>query len=237
MRTRAFTLVELVVVITIIAILASIIIFNIGDYRESAEATAVTAYANEVKSKLSQSLLAEWKMEKVDAKKIYDSGRHSITGTATNTLTEETNCKEGRKCVSSQNAQVKFNSNNIPAFKFNTVCFWVKAENDSFEILKNSNDFKIYSDGGIIKFDVYSNNTSFISVPFSGTSLKDKEWHFICGSIDDTKNFSGTFDGELVVTKDVNVKEFGRNPIKNMCLGCNNYKFFIDDLLLFQEPL
>lgn len=239
MKTKAFTLIELMTVVSVIVILAGIMVFGINDWKDSANIKGIVAHSNEVKNKLGSSLLSEWKMEGRDVTKIFDSGRFGITGTKASdgNISIETNCPEDSKCIRSNVAKIQFNKS-VPILKFKTICFWIKSDNDSAEILHNPNDFKVYSNNGVINFDVYSADSSFVSVPFTGTTIKDNKWHFICGSINDNKDFYGMFDDEIKVKKAVNVTDFGRKPLTTMCLGCStNSKFYIDDLSFYEEAI
>lgn len=122
MKTKAFTFIELLIVVSIIAILSSILVHGAKERRADAEFKKVLGYATEIKGRLGHSLIAEWKMDVVDNNKvIYDSGRLSITGTGSN-ITTETNCPEN-KCIQ-LNGEIEFN---FPKIKVKTICFWGKG--------------------------------------------------------------------------------------------------------------
>lgn len=122
MKTKAFTFIELLIVVSIIAILSSILVHGAKERRADAEFKKVLGYATEIKGRLGHSLIAEWKMDVVDNDKvIYDSGRLSITGTGSN-ITTETNCPEN-KCIRF-NGEIEFN---FPKIKARTICFWGKG--------------------------------------------------------------------------------------------------------------
>ena len=125
MKTKAFTFIELLIVVSIIAILSSILVHGAKERRADAEFKKVLGYATEIKGRLGHSLIAEWKMDVVDNNKvIYDSGRLSITGTGSN-ITTETNCPEN-KCIQ-LNGEIEFN---FPKIKARTICFWGKGSGE-----------------------------------------------------------------------------------------------------------
>ncbi len=125
MKTKAFTFIELLIVVSIIAILSSILVHGAKERRADAEFKKVLGYATEIKGRLGHSLIAEWKMDVVDNDKvIYDSGRLSITGTGSN-ITIETNCPEN-KCIRF-NDEIEFN---FPKIKARTICFWGKGSGE-----------------------------------------------------------------------------------------------------------
>jgi prepilin-type N-terminal cleavage/methylation domain-containing protein len=122
MKTKAFTFIELLIVVSIIAILSSILVHGAKERRADAEFKKVLGYATEIKGRLGHSLIAEWKMDVVDNNKvIYDSGRLSITGTGSG-ITAETNCPEN-KCIQ-LSGEIEFN---FPKIKARTICFWGKG--------------------------------------------------------------------------------------------------------------
>jgi len=238
MKIKSFTLIELMAVVSIIAILAGIVVYGINDWKDDTNLKKIIAYSNEIKSKLGFSLIAEWKMEGGDSDTdIYDSGRLGITGRIEGGVDKVVNCPEGDKCIHSKGAKIHFYEP-VPILKFKTICFWIKSINTSSEILHNANDFKIYSNNGVVTFDVYSANDTFISVPFTGTTINDNKWHFICGSINNDSVFYGIFDDGIKVVKSVDTTNFGRMSLNNMCLGCDvNSEFYLDDLVFFEETI
>lgn len=238
MKIKSFTLIELMAVVSIIAILAGIVVYGINDWKDDANLKKIIAYSNEIKSKLGFSLIAEWKMEEGDSNTdIYDSGRFGIKGYAGGTSQMETNCPEGDECICSKGAEILFY--NIPYnLKFKTICFWVKTSNDvSFVLMENQNDFKISFNNGLINFDVYSADGVFTPIPFTGKVANDNKWHFVCGSIDKNSVFYGTIDGEVKANKSVGVSNFGRKPFSYLCIGCSADTFYIDDLMIFEDSL
>lgn len=237
MKIKSFTLIELMVVVSIIAILAGIVVYGINDWKDDANLKKIIAYSNEVKSKLGFSLIAEWKMEGGDSDTdIYDSGRLGITGRIGGGVDKVVNCPEGDKCIYSNGAKITFS--NVPYnLKFKTICFWVKTSNASFVLMENQNDFKISFNNGLINFDVYSADGVFTPIPFTGKVANDNKWHFVCGSIDKNSVFYGTIDGEVKANKSVGVSNFGRKPFSYLCIGCNSTTFYIDDLMIFDDSL
>ena len=234
MKIKSFTLIELMAVVSIIAILAGIVVYGINDWKDDANLKKIIAYSNEVKSKLGFSLIAEWKME--EKYPAYDSGRFGIYGYAEGTAQMETNCPEGDECIYSNGAKITFS--NVPYnLKFKTICFWVKTSNASFVLMENQNDFKISFNNGLINFDVYSADGVFTPIPFTGKVANDNKWHFVCGSIDKNSVFYGTIDGEVKANKSVGVSNFGRKPFSYLCIGCNADIFYIDDLMIFDDSL
>jgi len=232
MKIKAFTLIELVSVITIIGVLSGVMIYGISDWKNEAYQEKAVSYTNSVKNKIGGSLISEWKMEGTETASIYDSGRLAITGTTSGTLTKVSDCPEGDSCIYSNVANVSFS--NIP--KFNTVCFWIKPGATSVDILEKTNDLKIYTTLGIVSFRIYHTDTEYTTVNYNGKSIDDDKWHNVCGSLNEDKNFVGIIDGEVITTATVQVGSFGRSS--NMCLGCSaNSLFYMDDLVLFENPL
>jgi len=232
MKIKAFTLIELVSVITIIGVLSGVMIYGIGDWKNEAYQEKAVSYINSVKNKIGGSLVAEWKMEGTETTSLYDSGRLAITGTTSGTLTKSSDCPEGDSCIYSSVANVAFS--NIP--KFNTVCFWIKPGATSVDILEKTNDLKVYTTLGIVSFRIYYTDTEYTTVNYNGKSIDDDKWHSVCGSLNEDKNFVGIIDGEVITTATVQVGSFGRSS--NMCLGCSaNSLFYMDDLVLFEDPL
>ncbi len=125
MKTKAFTFIELLIVVSIIAILSSILVHGAKERRADAEFKKVLGYATEIKGRLGHSLIAEWKMDVVDNNKevIYDSGRLSITGTGSG-ITAETNCPENKCIRFNGEGEIEFD---FPEIKARTICFWGKG--------------------------------------------------------------------------------------------------------------
>ncbi|NMB47594.1 prepilin-type N-terminal cleavage/methylation domain-containing protein, partial [Patescibacteria group bacterium] len=58
MKTKAFTFIELLIVVSIIAILSSILVHGAKERRADAEFKKVLGYATEIKGRLGHSLIA-----------------------------------------------------------------------------------------------------------------------------------------------------------------------------------
>jgi len=236
MKIKAFTLIELTAVVSIIAILTGIVVYGINDWKADANLKKSIAHSNNVKSKLATSLVGEWKMEENDNFHIYDSGRLGNTGMADGTFTTQTACPEGNRCIYSQGAEIYFYGN-PPILKFKTVCFWIKSSNANFDIINSYNDFHIYSSGGLITFNIYSADNVYTSIAFTGATINDNSWHFICGSIDNNSTFYGTTDGEARATGSAGVSSFGRKSLSSMVLGIDPVTFYMDDLIIFGDSI
>ncbi|HOI60301.1 MAG TPA: prepilin-type N-terminal cleavage/methylation domain-containing protein [Candidatus Pacearchaeota archaeon] len=234
MKIKSFTLIELMAVVTIIAILSGIVVYGINEWKDDANLKKTIAYSNEVKNKLGSSLLAEWKME--EKYPAYDSGRFGINGYAEGTSQMETNCPEGNGCIYSQGAEILFYQ--IPYnLRFKSICFWIKTGNASFVLMENYNDFKIDLINGLINFNVYSADGVFTSIPLTGKVVNDNAWHFVCGAIDNSSKFYGIIDGETKASTQVEVSSFGRKSFSGLCIGCEATTFSIDDLMIFEDSI
>ena len=238
MKIKAFTLIELMAVITLIAILSGIVVAGINDWKEDANFKKTIAYSNEVKTKLGKSLIAEWKMD-VDLgnfSTLYDSGRLGIKGlTQGSVFDRSTDCPEGLACIETSQSIIKF-----PNFqKFKTICFWTKfnSSEGTIDVMSKGSDFKVFLFQGIVNFQIY--NTSGVSqtFPFSGKKVNDNKWHHICGTISNS-SFYGVLDGDIMVTQTSPVQDLGWNTDSSLYVSPeSNSKFFMDDLTVFEDPL
>lgn len=238
MKIKAFTLIELMAVITLIAILSGIVVAGINDWKEDANFKKTIAYSNEVKTKLGKSLIGEWNMD-VDLGNIstlYDSGRLGIKGlTQGSVFDRSTDCPEGLACIETSQSIIKF-----PNFqKFKTICFWTKfnSSEGTIDVMSKGSDFKVFLFQGIVNFQIY--NTSGVSqmFPFSGKKVNDNKWHHICGTISNS-SFYGVLDGDIMVTQTSPVQDLGWNTDSSLYVSPErNSEFFMDDLTVFEDPL
>lgn len=253
MNTKAFTLIELIAVITIIAIMAGIVVYSINDWKDDANLKKTIGYANEVKSKLGSSLLAEWRMEEGDSNKIYDLGRFQNTGTISSTTNWISNdCPEGKYCRLFNGTSSTFITlNNLSKIKFKTICFWIKTSGSSVNIMtkrsgatEQEGGFDIYLQGGSLGLKLYLANGSF-NERISNAPINDNQWHFVCISLEKTSTSYDKvhfiIDGDFKKTDDVGICNFGGSH--NIYLGgvygtsWSYGTFYMDDLTIFEDSI
>ncbi|MDD4662020.1 MAG: prepilin-type N-terminal cleavage/methylation domain-containing protein [Candidatus Pacebacteria bacterium] len=238
MKTKAFTLIELMAVITIIVILSGILIAGINDWKDEANYRKTIAYANEVKTKLAGSLIGEWKMdvEQGNFNYLYDSGRLGLKATTEGSVFDRsTDCVEGSACIEASQSIIKF-----PNFqKFKTICFWAKFDSIyTVDIMSKELDFNIYTFQGIPYFQIYNTSGTSQTFTFSDKKINDLKWHHVCGTINNS-TFYGILDGDIIITQTSPVQELGWKTSTYLYVSPAGHDefFFMDDLVVFEDSL
>ena len=249
MKIKSFTLIELMAVVSIIAILSGIVVYGINDWKNDANLKKTIAYSNEVKNKLGSSLLAEWKMEESSGTKIYDSGRLGNEGNSANTTRVSSGCPEGKYCQSFNGSSSIITTNNLNKIKFKAVCFWIQTTQSTAQIMgkrsgasEGYGDFDIFLSGGLPAIISYSAlNVPSTTRVATGNSISDNNWHFVCYSLDNSSNIYFIIDGEVRGSGALNVSNFGGGSYpfyvgKNQETGVFG-SFIMDDLMLFEDSI
>jgi len=247
MKTKAFTLIELIAVITIIAIMAGIVVYSINDWKDDANLKKVIGYANEIKSKFGQDLLAEWKMEEGSGTILYDSGRLGAEATVYAGTNWSTDCAEGKSCFNFSNTMIAANVK-LSQFKFKTICFWLKTAQANTYILgkrcgtaESSGDFDVFLTGGLPAIKSFTGENASVQATAIGTAVNDNNWHFLCLSLNENAEMYFIVDGQTRNFQTLTLNQLsGSNNL--IYIGINQDtgaygSFYMDDLMLFEKSI
>lgn len=83
-NNKSFTLVEIMLVIIIIGVLATVIVFSTSSYIEETKMTESHTFSSNAKKQLAFNILQEWKFDEGSGSKIYDINKSSNSGTLVN---------------------------------------------------------------------------------------------------------------------------------------------------------
>ena len=185
---RGFTLVELLVVITVIGILAAVVVVNMSGGMDRANITKGQAFSEKIGGELAGSLVSEWR---------FDEGAGSTArdawGANSGTLSDSSMWRSGGDCVSGN--CLEFNGTSdyvdcgndeslyIPSLL--TIEAWIKLNNDytsTQAIISN-----VQSNGGNSTYGLElgrtDNKFSFLHmgsiVATSALTISDNNWHHV----------------------------------------------------------
>jgi prepilin-type N-terminal cleavage/methylation domain-containing protein len=207
---RAFTLVELLVVISIIGMLSSIAIISTNGSREKARLAAGASFAAQLDRVNGASSAGEWLFNEGSGTTVGDASGGNHGGSLTNGPTWSTDTPSGK------GYSVSFNGSNayvtIPDYyglKYAggtlTMAAWVKpdpAETDGGHILSKS-----WNAAGEYNYRLIYNSNKTISAYFSGggvqygltttASVPAGKWSFVAATVDSSNNVNIYIDGSL----------------------------------------
>jgi prepilin-type N-terminal cleavage/methylation domain-containing protein len=108
MSRRAFTLVELLVVISIIGLLSSIAVVSMGSSREKARIARGISYEQSVQQALGDEIFASWDFDECSGTAANDTSGNGLNGTLTGGPTWSTDTPGGKGCSLSFNGSTAY---------------------------------------------------------------------------------------------------------------------------------
>ena len=258
---KGFTLIELLTVITVIIIVSGIMVFQLTDWRDYAVDQSIIAFEEELKSKMSLSVLSEWKMDEAESSVyLFDSGRQGNTASINNAAwAGQSNCIEN-DCLSFVTASSSYvDATDVQERTFKTFCAWVRttSENVTNFITKTDNgtqtagDFNFYLSAkkpGISAYYYDGAVKSINILAYSSTpaevEINDDGWHYVCGSIDSGEvsiYLDGEFRGSNACSA-CTAENFGGNDHhiyfgRGYSSGWVYNTFYLDDVVLYEDSL
>jgi len=237
MKRNAFTLVELLVVISIIGLLSTIAIVSMNGSRDKAKIASGQSFEQSVFQKLGDRLEGEWKFETVGGTTMDTSG-NGRTGTVVNG--SQVAGFTGQAISLAGNGYVDVGTVSIPTDV--TVGAWVNPSvrcqngfivgkdpvNTQWELFLNQSDCNIYWRGSTA-----SNQVTCPTPPIGS-------WHYILGTQYGTQA-SIYVDGKQCTTGTVNAIANGAGAIQIGAYapsgGAYNFNGLIDDVRIYSGSL
>jgi len=261
-KNKSFTLIEILVVIIIIGLLASLILFSTNDAFEQQKRMEVLNFSNSTKGKMIQSLLSEWTFD----------GPTAIGSNATNNDVKDSwkynhgdvtghvpVVKGGDDCISGKCLQ--FNSSgltyvDIPynyAFDFGTgdftVSAWIKTSNVLNYQTIFARDYNSTGNGVILYTNI---NNGFLRTWVGGTALNgtinicNDKWNYVlvtrrtAGALKIVDHYiNGSFNSSVNATGNVNMASNNKIRLGVTDQATPGYKFsgLIDDVRVYNTTL
>ena len=189
---RGFTLIELIVVVTIIGILAAVVIVNMSGGTDRAKITKGQAFSAKIGEELAGSLVSEWRFDEETGLTANDAW-----GVNSGTLSNSSMWRSGGNCVSG--SCLEFNGTNnyidcqhmMNGFVNFSISIWVKTtQNISGSTRYNdpaiigtrqgsgdSNDFVLTNyNGNLAWYDELTSGSNYFD---TGEIIADDSWHHL----------------------------------------------------------
>jgi prepilin-type N-terminal cleavage/methylation domain-containing protein len=218
MKKNAFTLIEILVVIVIIGILATIGVAQFNDYQEKARFARAQAFATQLEKKIQIDFENQYLLLNMMESSLVDiSSNKNNNNSSGGTITTDGTVGaygSGKSILAPFSSGVISNLKNMPTESF-TLSTWIKRNDDTDNI--NANTYPFYQGGGAyinVRWGLEMPDTkTFRAILSNGTKeymeyqhptdLNDNKWHHIAIMYDTyTKSHKFHFDGVLVKTED-----------------------------------
>jgi len=186
-----FTLIELIVVVSIIGLLSSIVMTSLSDARERARMAANMQFDANIKHTIGDQMVGEWLFDEESGNIIYDTSSFGNNGLInTSNFSKETGIRG--KALKLNGTVVNFPQTDILKFNKNsfTATVWMKTDSRA--------DMRIFSIGDAF----LSNYQGYLRSCFNGCDahsifISDNKWHHVA-VIGDKKSIRIYFDGKLM---------------------------------------
>lgn len=257
MKKKGFTVIELMLVISIIALLSSIILISLRSARDKAKIAASLTFSNQIKSVIGLETLGEYKFENNlnDTFSPYGNNGSWIGGGAVN-YADSGNSNLG-KSISLDGfhyVQIPYSSSLYPRTDLAvTVEAWIKPiayPTGSFWsviLAKNGYFILAYDQNATIDFWIMCDGYGIQSGP-SSIKVELGKWHHIAATfipVSGTNNKVEIYIDGIVRYKSGNFS-FGGDPLDpyapiliGACSGCgyDNFNGLIDEVRIYYEPM
>ena len=189
---RGFTLIELIVVVTIIGILAAVVIVNMSGGTDRAKITKGQAFSAKIGEELAGSLVSEWRFDEGTG-----STANDAWGVNSGTLSNSSMWRSGGNCVSG--SCLEFNGTNnyidcqhmMNGFVNFSINIWVKTTQNTSTDYRfddpaiigthqgngDTNDFVLTNYNGNLAW--YDELTSGSNSFNTGETIADDSWHHL----------------------------------------------------------
>ncbi len=257
MKKKGFTVIELMLVISIIALLSSIILISLRSARDKAKIAASLTFSNQIKSVIGLETLGEYKFENNlnDTFSPYGNNGSWIGGGAAN-YADSGNSNLG-KSISLDGfhyVQIPYSSSLYPRTDLAvTVEAWIKPlafpTVSFFSVILAKNDYFIlaYDRNETIDFWIMCDGFTTQAGP-STIKVELGKWHHIAATFipgSGTNNKVEIYIDGIIRWKSGNFS-FGSTPLSPLqsiligsCSGCgfDNFNGLIDEVRIYYEPM
>lgn len=216
-KENSFTILELLIVITIIAILAGIVIVSVFDAREKARETSLKSYISSIENQLGSIVVGAWFFEEGKGIIAKDLSRKENNGTIYGATWTTTNQLNGLIYTLQFNDDYITLPNDL-GYKDQVSAFsWIKTTGPptgGYHIIFGGGqlEISIYSTG-YLRTGVYTSDGRFVSN--HGSGITDGNWHHVGFTFDGlTKKtyIDGQYVGPLSATGNL-VNSFANRTI------------------------
>ena len=245
---RAFTLLELLVVITIIGILSSIVIVSMSGFTDSATIAKGKAYAQQVHALLGANAVGVWNFDEGEGTTAKDLSGYNNHGTLTNFnfdssgWTTETPTGQGYALrFDGVNDYVNLGNNPILNPKEEiTLSAWIKKySNSSGGIVFRNASYLFNMDGNRVYFNYY--DTGWNNSVLSNSNLFLNKWHHVVTTYSkNTGKVKIYLDGNKDKEQEVNSNDMHSSNNNNIIgLAWTNWIFngLIDEVRIYNTAL
>ena len=239
-RQKGFTLLELLIVITIIGILASITIVSYPGIVEKAKLAKAIKFSDNVRGSLQPDMVAWWKFDETSGNIAKDTWWNQLDGTVVGATWVE-GIKGNALSFDGVNDYVQ--TSNLSLGSSMTISFWIKSSNYGNKI-PISIDGSNYGFGPCIYFACNTINWNIgdgCTGAFSGVSVyPDENWHhFVIVVSNLTNNSKLHIDGKFIGTSLYRNPTVSNGVFRAGSSHSSSYYFpgLIDDVQIYSAAL
>jgi len=231
---KGFTLIELMVVISIIAMLSSIILASLNTARDKAHLTAQEEFEANVLHSIGDQLVGRWDFDETSGTITTDTSGFGNNGTISGTFSRVSGVVPGTALSFNYSGSVSIpdsQSIDIPENSF-TLSVWTETNMSGDGWIFNHGSFGLGDYHGLLRL---CTNPLVGCVPQTGDmTLSDGKWHNLV-VVGDTKSIRVYFDG-TVITKSDQISAPYSGIMSGGLTLCSGYSGLIDNVRLYATP-
>lgn len=228
----AFTLIELMTVLSILSLLAAVILKSVNTARESARVSAVIQFEAGMLHAIGDQLVGQWKFDETSGNTVYDTSSFGNNGTITGTAEKVTgirgnglNLHDGVSTVTIPNSP----SLNLSTNSF-TASIWTKTNSPGdMKVLRIGPNAELNFYHGYLRNCFNNCENNYVNV------VTDNKWHNVA-VIGDSVSVRIYFDGKLMPAQTLAPSSASMAGGVSVGWG-TTYEGIVDELRLYSVPL